>query len=401
MAAEGTQQQVEVSRPELMKAISFGLEAMDRVYWSPTLAIWLDRPGNDVRAVFDGKSRPPWWVSANAVELVVDAMNLAGSSERDASLETLYGLWKDAPARLLRMAPELKRRGQWSPSDEEALSRRLARPPGRGGDAAAYYTDYQNEYLDDSGWWAVAWLKMYDRSGDPKFLRTARTIHAHMAKNWRPDKGGGVLWCEDEDKQRPNSITNTLFLILSARLYSRTHEDAYLGWAEKTLGWMHEAALYDGTAVVDGPGHKGDYWSYNQGAFVGGLVALYESTLRRGYLDEAAAVAGTVLHQSGLVLPTGVFVEKIGTDGDATLFKGIMARYFGQLVEVLRAAHSHPEVADEIERDLRASAASILAQGPAPDGLYRAEWQPDGKDQRSNFSTQISALIAFLAAARL
>src|SRR4051794_6578829 len=94
MAAEGNLQPVQLSRPELMKAISPGLEAMDRLYWSPTLAIWLDRPGNDVRAVFEGRSRPPWWVSANAVELVVDAMNLAGSSERDASLETLYSLWK-------------------------------------------------------------------------------------------------------------------------------------------------------------------------------------------------------------------------------------------------------------------------------------------------------------------
>lgn len=72
----------------------------------------------------------------------------------------------------------------------------------------AYYTDFQNEYLDDSGWWAVAWLKFYERTHDAKYLATAKNIHAHMAKNWRPDKGGGVLWCEDEDKQQINDAPN-------------------------------------------------------------------------------------------------------------------------------------------------------------------------------------------------
>jgi hypothetical protein len=48
-----------------------------------------------------------------------------------------------------------------------------------------------------------------------------------------------VVWCEDEDKQRPNAITNSLFLILSARLYERTHSAEYLNWAEQTLQWFH------------------------------------------------------------------------------------------------------------------------------------------------------------------
>ena len=272
----------DLNKPAAVQRVVAGLDLLDRMYWSPALSIWLDRPADDLRAHFDGKRNPPWWGSANAVELLVDAMGLPGVAARDDQLESLYTLWKDPPARLAREVAELRRRGQWTAADDAALLRRRpARAPAAKPDVAAYYTDFQNEYLDDSGWWALAWLKMYDRKREEKYLRTAVTIHAHMARNWRPEKGGGILWCEDEDKQRPNSITNGLFLVLSARLYERTKEPAYLEWAGKSLDWIHQTGLYDGTGVVDGPGHQGDYWSYNQGAFVGGLTALYLATERQ------------------------------------------------------------------------------------------------------------------------
>ena len=388
---------VRAADEENLARIRSGIARLNELYWSPTLNIWLDRPGDDLRAFYDGRRNPPWWPSANAVEMLLDFMATTGTSEYEASIEALYDLRKDHRALTERVVAELKKRGQWSEADEREFQLREQKSAGRKASPTDYYSDFQNEYLDDSGWWALTWLKMYDRTRAAKYLATAWTIHAHMAKNWQSDKGGGIMWCEDEDKQRPNAITNNLFIILSARLYERTKEPEFLSWAEKTLAWFRETALYDGVAVVDAPGHSGDYWSYNQGTFIGGLTALYLATGRQEFLDEAANVTGTVLRQSGLMQPDGVLIEKMGTDGDASLFKGVFARYLAQLRDVLTARKLLLGTAKEIDRCLRASAAAILENGTGPDGHYPAEWHKNPRDTKTNFNTQVSVLTALVA----
>ncbi len=395
----------ELQRDAVIRRTADGIGLLNRLYWSPTLAIWLDRKGDDLRAHYEGRLNPPWWSSANAVEVLVDFMNATGTRDFDASIAELYELHKDRHATGPRLVAELKRRHQWSDEDEQKWQRHQAEAKAReakaaeaglgGGDS---YTQFRNEYLDDSGWWAIAWLKMYDRTREAKYLETAKTIHAHMAKNWRPDKDGGVIWCEDADKQRPNSITNSLFLILSARLYQHTRSPEYLKWAEQTLEWIHSKRLFDGSGVVDAPGHRGDYWTYNQGALIGGLTALYEATGKSEYLDEAAQVADGVLSRAGLILPDGVLFEKLGTKGwDPGLFKGIMIRYLGQLHEVLNARKLHPELAQKIDACIRCSAASLLKNSVAEDGEFSVSWQVGAKDRTANFNTQTAALAALVA----
>ena len=383
-----------LSREATISRMRAGVTKLNELYWSPTLHIWFDRPGDDLRAHYEGRLNPPWWPSANAVEMLVDFMRAAGTSEYDKSIGALYDLQKDSRTRRSLLVAELQRRHQWSEADDQAWQRELQKTANAPATATGYYSDFQNEYLDDSGWWGIAWLKMYDRTGAAKYLATAKTIHAHMAKNWMPAKGGGIMWCEDADKQRPNAITNSLFLILSSRLYQATGEQPYLHSAEKTLEWLHANALCDGIAVVDGIGHHGDYWSYNQGALIGGLTSLYEATGHAEYLDEAVKVAGTVLHRSGLMLPSGVLVEKLGTKGDATLFKGVLTRYLAQLRGVLQAGKQHPHMESEIDRCLRNSAESIMQHGIGADGLFGAEWHEGAKDHGTGFNAQISALTA-------
>jgi predicted alpha-1,6-mannanase (GH76 family) len=399
-----------LARPASVQRIRSGVELLNRRYWSPTLGIWLDRPGDDLRAHYEGRLNPPWWSSANAVEVLLDFMTLTGNSDYEAEISQLYELNRDRRSTAPRVVAELKRRNQWSAKDEEKWNRgqaeaaaRIRDPKLSGAPAGGteYYTQFRNEYLDDSGWWGVAWLKMYDRTHDAKYLATARAIHAHMAENWRPAKNGGVMWCEDADKQIPNAITNSLFLVLSARLYQRTTEPQYLKWASETLDWFHAKALYDGTGVVDVPGHHGDYWTYNQGAFIGGLTALFQATGREEYLEEAAKVAESVLNRAGLTQPDGVIIEKLGTKGwDPGLFKGIMVRYLAGLRDVLNARKIHPETALEIDRCIRSSAVSLLRHSVSPDGEYTAEWHSGAKDRSANFNTHTSALAALVAVLR-
>ena len=386
-----------VNQEHVIAQIHQGVDRLNERYWSKTLSIWLDRAGDDLRAHFEGRLNPPWWPSANAVEMLIDYSQETGDSQYLPAVETLYRLQRDHVARRTRLVAELKRRNQWGDGDERRWQRELQSVSENLEPRSGYYSDFQNEYPDDSGWWGITWLKMADQTGAAKYLATAETIHAHMAKNWRPEKGGGVLWCEDEDKQRPNAITNNLFLILSARLYQRTGDTKYLRWAEQTLSWLQANSLFDGTGVVDAPGNKGDYWSYNQGTYVGGLAALYLATGREVYLEEAAKVARSVIQKSGLVLPSGVLVEKLGTSGDASLFKGVLVRYFAELAAILRGQNRYAETANSIEQCIRASVESMLQHGVAGDGFFRPDWHESTKGSPPNFDSQVSALIALVA----
>ncbi len=369
-----------------------GLATLDKIFWVPELAIWLDRPGKDLRGHFEGRINPPWWSCANAVEAMVDFMDRTGTDIYDRRLQELHAGSVLRGSRLAELAKSLREAGSWTAGDERRLRRRMkALDPQK-----INGSEFRNEYLDDSAWWGIAWLKFHERTKDPRYLRTARAIHAHMAANWR--QGGGVSWAEEDDKRDPNAITNSLFVILSARLFRVTKEKNFLGWAEKTLAWEKDAKLYDGTGVVDRPGHVGDYWTYNQGAYLGGLEALHAATGRKEYLADAAEVAASVIGNSGIVREDGVLFEKLGTEGwDVGLFKGICARYFGILSRALRQHGIHVEVAARLDRVLSSSTRAILSS-PAEEGLYPLEWHAPARAGIHNFNTHLSALIAFGAA---
>ena len=381
-----------ISREDLAKRFREGMAKLDEIFWVPEIANWLDRPGKDLRGHFEGKINPPWWSCANGVEAMVDFMNLTGTDLYDQRLKEIHAGNVLRGSRLPELAKSLRKDGAWSEQDDAKLKRQMKSLDPK----KIHGSEFRNEYLDDSAWWGIAWLKFHERTKDPRYLRTARAIHEHMANNWR--KEGGVSWAEEADKRDPNAITNSLFIVLSARLYRVTKQKAFLDWAEKTLAWEKEAKLYDGTGIVDRPGHVGDYWTYNQGAYLGGLEALHAATGKKEYLDEAAAVATTILGKSGVVREDGVLYEKLSTEGwDVGLFKGICARYFGILLTTLRKQRVHADVADQLDRVLDASTQAIMKQ-PQEGGLYPLEWQEPPRAKIHNFNTQLSALIAFVAA---
>lgn len=382
----------EPSKDNLAKRFREGMAKLDETFWVPEIANWLDRPGKDLRGHFEGRINPPWWSCANAVETMVDYMDLTGTGIYDQRLREIHEGNVLRGSRWPRLAESLKAEGKWTGEDGAKLQRRMKRlDPKR-----VHDSEFRNEYLDDSAWWGIAWLKFHERTKDPRYLRTARAIHEHMANNWRKD--GGVSWAEEADKRDPNAITNSLFVVLSARLFRVTKQQVFLDWAEKTLSWEKEAKLYDGTAIVDRPGRTGDYWTYNQGAYLGGLEALFRATGRADYLNEAAAVASSIVAGSSIVLEDGVLYEKLGTEGwDVGLFKGIGARYFGILSRTLRRGKLHGDVVRAIDRVLEASAAAIL-NSKMKDGLYPLEWHEPPRAEIHNFNTQLSALVALVAA---
>ena len=204
------------------------------------------------------------------------------------------------------------------------------------------HAGFINDYYDDNGWWALAWVAAFDVTRDSRYLDAARTIFARNMTAWDGTCGGGLRW--NTASNYKNAITNELFLTLAALLHQRTPGDqgSYLRWAQREWEWFSSSGLIgpDGGLVNDGltaacQNNAGPTWSYNQGVILGGLAALFEITGDRGYLTQGESIAGAALARLTTPGPAGspgiladpCETAAAGCNEDQAQFKGIFVRY--------------------------------------------------------------------------
>jgi predicted alpha-1,6-mannanase (GH76 family) len=205
--------------------------------------------------------------------------------------------------------------------------------------AQRQHANFINNYYDDNGWWALAWIEAYDLTQESRYLQAAQTIFTANTAAWDPVCGGGLWW--NTAKNYKNAIVNELFLTLAARLHQRTPNDqTYLNWALKEWEWFSSSGLIGPHGMVnDGltaacANNGGTTWTYNQGVILGGLAALYQITGDNAYLQQGESIAAATL--SNLTTPktakvSGILTEPCetaqgGCNGDQVQFKGIFAR---------------------------------------------------------------------------
>jgi predicted alpha-1,6-mannanase (GH76 family) len=198
---------------------------------------------------------------------------------------------------------------------------------------------FLNQYYDDEGWWALAWIEVYDLTGEPRYLRTAEEIFADMQLGWDSSTCGGGLWWS-KDKKDKNAIENELFLAVAAALANREKDAARRGddvqWARKEWAWFRDSGMINGQHLVnDGldrsdPVHcknnGGNTWTYNQGVILGALVELDKvapDPRLKKVAEEIAQAAITHLSDEH-----GILRETVNDNsgGDGPQFKGIFAR---------------------------------------------------------------------------
>lgn len=207
--------------------------------------------------------------------------------------------------------------------------------------------NFLNNFYDDEGWWANAWIRAYDLTGNTNFLSMAKTIFADLLTGWDTTCGGGMWW--SKDRTYKNAIANELFLLTAIRLHQRssgeplTGTSSYFYWATNEWVWFKASGMINGQNLVnDGlnsscANNGSTTWTYNQGVLIGGLTDLYKVTGDITYLNQATAIAdATTIF---LIDGNGILREPCESGdcgGDGPQFKGIFIRYLAYLYDVTR-----------------------------------------------------------------
>ncbi len=262
--------------------------------------------------------------------------------------------------------------------------------------AANIHGGFINDYYDDEGWWALAWVDAYDLTGQQNYLQTAQRIFADMTGGWDDACGGGIWW--SKKRRYKNAIANELFLSVAAHLSNRALTDQerskYAVWANREWDWFgHSGMIEPGHLISDGltstcKDNRKTKWTYNQGVILGGLVELARHDHSREPLRRARQIANAAI--KNLAGSDGILHEtcepNCGADGSQ--FKGIFVRNLA----LLYGAAPGKRYRQFILRN----ADSILRYDQASDhGLGLVWCGPPGK---ANASTQSSALDALVAA---
>lgn len=257
--------------------------------------------------------------------------------------------------------------------------------------------NFVNDFTDDTGWWALAWISAYDLTGDPRYLQTARSGVDFMWGNHDDACGGGLWWTVD--RRYKNAISNELFIQAAAELAVRLGDagNDYRDRAVSVWNWFEDSGMVNKQLLVnDGldPAtcrNNGDTtWTYNQGVLLGALVALDRATGDDRYLIRAKLFADASTSSEALNVD-GVLTEPCeasGCDVNGPSFKGIYVRNLGELN---RALDNHP-----YDDYLVFQATTAYDNDRTPDDEYGLHWA--GPVGQINGATQQSAVDLLVAA---
>ncbi|KAH6627849.1 glycoside hydrolase [Chaetomium tenue] len=341
-------------------AAKAAIDALNNKFYSTTEAIW--SPGD------------PWWLSGVALTSVIDYMRKTGSRDYLDQVEHMIQV----------------QRTQWSNT---------------GG-------DFRGPSTDDTGWWALAMIRMYDLTGNDTYLDISVEDEAYMYDCWTLSPCGGGMFVDIATKTYKNAIANELYIKLAASLHNRIANGIdYLARAETAWSWFHgsgmiknDSLINDGlTASSDGVCYNNNLpvWTYNQGVIIGALVELYQATASEAYLTNARTIADAVLSSQTTPQLTrdGILTEGAcepdeanGCNHDQQVFKGVFAYNLDELSNAIPDGSANP-YRNYLQQN--AQSAYTHARGEATD-LYDVSWV--GPFRNSTIGKQASAIGLLVAA---
>lgn len=136
-----------------------------------------------------------WWNSGNCLTVLGDFLYLAVDSADDLGLEDVFANTFIRAQQTTQTATKALVKGS---SRRLFESRYIASPVvGESGLASRGFSGFINNYYDDEGWWALAWVRAFDVTGNTEYLDMAESIFADMQGGVNGTCGGGIWWSKD------------------------------------------------------------------------------------------------------------------------------------------------------------------------------------------------------------
>ncbi|KAK4172971.1 glycoside hydrolase [Triangularia setosa] len=332
-----------------------------------------------------------WWHNANILTVLIDWALIEGPSQNVNVTDVAATTFVNAQKLDVQVEKRLTTDGR------RTSSKKYARRTESG------FPEFKNEYYDDEGWWALAWIRSYDLTRNIKYLNMAESIFDDMRNGTDSVCGGGIWW--RKDKQYKAAIANELYLSVAASLANRVQgaKDKYLQIARDQWAWFNKSGLInkdnlindgfeqDGSCVSNGK----TTWSYNQGVILGGLVELSKATGNNSYLSPAVDIAKAAIARledtDGIIHEADRCEPKCGDDGPQ--FKGIFIRnlhYLYRVVPNQDFATTIKKNADSIwakNRDPKTNRLGISWVGPPDAGIG-----PTAKTHSSAMDVLVAAM---------
>ncbi len=313
-----------------------------------------------------------------ATRLFHNRADRAGDSDKG------FNYWWQAHG-LLAMAAAVKRGSRvWAAADLAAFRDGLLARNGR---------HWTNDYYDDEGWMACAMLAAGAATGDASYQPVARLLWDDIRISWNDSCGGGIPWRKTQ-RDYKNAPANGPAMVIGATLFQADHrpDDLALAvriddWLVKTLRDPKDGMIWDGINRT-GKGDIDRSWrfTYVQGIFIGGCLALNRATHEVRYLADAERT-GTAALDSYFGGPGGLCTDK-GGNGDGGLFKGILVQYLGQL------AQASPALAGRIRGVLEANGRRLgQLQAEHADALLPATWNDGAAPADLELSVELSGVL--------
>ena len=352
------QQTALVFRQETLRRMQAGIDALQRWY-VPQTGLY---------------GTTGWWNAANAITTVVDAMRSTGSRTNEAVLANTFTQAQIAVPKEQQVGPLAKMTG---------------------------FPGFLNNYYDDEGWWALAWINAYDLTSQPQYLAMAQSIFTDMSGAWDNTCGGGIWWSKERNYK--NAIANELFLSVAASL-ARRSADAdraqAADWAAKEWAWFQASGMInndhlvnDGLIIDEADGtcrnNGRTVWTYNQGVVLGALTEWSRANHDPNLLMQARILADAGI--SHLADDVGILHDPCEPEcgADANQFKGIFMRNLRQMNQQVQEPRYNAFFAR--------NAASVWDADRTATNEFGVVWT--GPVAQINAGTHSSALDAIVASA--
>lgn len=264
---------------------------------------------------------------------------------------------------------------------------------------------YNNVFNDDMLWLANSCLRAFKATNDQEYKDVADFLWERIKLSWSDVFGGGITWKQDSPRQK-NAVSNGPAVILAMRLYEIDNDADDLAWAKKIYTWQKNnlvdpvsGAVWDNISEVNGVVTTNKDWvfTYNMGTWIGAGLRLYKATNDQTYLDDAVKCGRTVL-TSPKIVSEGLLKDE--GQGDGGLFKGILVRYFTELIEQPTINSTDTE---KFAAFLKFNAQSFYKKGILrPAMLSGNNWKIAPSAGASvDLTTQLSGVMLIEAAAKL